>query len=92
MVNRILELPLDHTGVVLCRACHQHTLTVVQQAAGNPNNLLRSLACPENHFWKSPPERPVRIHPGKAQVSHWRVLKRPEDFIAANTPGAKLFK
>jgi len=34
----------------------------------------------------------VRIHLRKAEVHHWSRLKRPQDFVPANTAGPKLLQ
>ena len=84
------EFFLERAGVFSRDARDEHRLSVFQKFRRDFDNLFRRLAGAENDFGEIFAERAVRVHLGKAEVSHRRGLEGAQDFFARNFSGAKL--
>jgi hypothetical protein len=62
------------------------------QLGGDADNLFRCFAGAKNHFGKTAPQAPVRVHLGKAQVNDRGGLKSLQDFIAGQLAGSESLK
>ena len=65
---------------------------MVNELASDLNNLFGRLACAEDNFWKTFPQRTVRVHLGKTNIRHRRGLESAQNFFAGDASGAELFQ
>lgn len=73
-------------------AGRENILVVIQQFAGDFQNLLRRFSCAENNFGKAFAKGAMRIDLRETKVGNGRSLKGLQHFVPIDTAGTKFFQ
>jgi hypothetical protein len=83
---------LQKTRVLNVYACHQDSIFMLKESAGDFQDLFRRFTCPEDHFGEAFAQSAVRIDLREAKVGHRGSLETSQQLFTADAACAKLFE
>jgi hypothetical protein len=92
VVDRVLEFAADGLGVEGRDPGDEDWLFLLGELGSDPDDLLGGFTGTEDDFGKTLPQRAVRVHGRKAELSHRRGLEGAESMLERDLSGAELFQ